>query len=148
MISLRVGQTFEELTRASTFPVVTSSSIPTHDEVGFGVTWVKEPSVIIFFNDPKHGFTLPPTRFAGISYIDNKVSTIATSPMLGKLTFDQAAAELALLQRQFQAGGWKPKFNNNWFDLTPKGRVQLRADLRQGSHGFMKTSMLVGSQPT
>lgn len=143
MISVRVGQTFEEVARASTFPVITSSTIPTSDNTGFGITWVKEPSVIIFFNDPKHGFILPPTKFAGITYIDNKVSTIATSPMLHKLTFDQAATELALLQRQFQAGGWHPELNTNWFDLTPQGRARLHADVRKSSQGFMKTSMLV-----
>lgn len=141
-LSVRVGQTFEEVARTSTFPVLTSSHIPSHDKVGFGVTWVKEPSVIIFFNDPKHGFTLPPTKFAGITYINNKVSTIATSPMLDKLTFNQAAAELALLQPQFQAGGWRPELNTTWFDLTPQGRVQLHADVRKSSHGFMKTVML------
>jgi hypothetical protein len=143
MISVRVGQTFEEVVRSSTFPVKASSNIPNDEEVGFGVTLIKEPAVIIFFNDAKHGFTLPPTTFAGISYIDNKVSTIATSPMLHKLTFDKAAAELARLQRQFQAGGWQPEINNKWFDLTPQGLAQLRLDVRNSSNGFMRTIMLV-----
>lgn len=63
--------------------------------------------------------------------------------MLQKLTFDQAATELALLQRQFQAGGWRPELNTDWFDLSPQGLVQLRTDVRKSSHGFMKTSILV-----
>jgi hypothetical protein len=143
VISVRIGQPFEEVVSGSTFLVRRASNIPTYDEVGFGVTWVKEPAVIIHFNDPKHGFTLPPTTLAAISYLHNKADTIATSPMLNKLSFSQAASQLALLQRQFQAGEWQLELNTDWFDLSPKGRDELHEYLRNPESGYVKTVSLV-----
>lgn len=143
VISLRIGQTFEEVVSGSSFPVMVSSNIPTYDTVGFGTTRVKDPAVIIHFNDPRHGFTLPPTTFAAIGYMHNKVDTIATSPMLRKLTFDQAVSELEILQRQFQIGGWQLENKTTWFDLTTEGRKKLYEHVRLESNGFMKTTLLV-----
>ena len=143
VISVRIGQTFEEVVSGSSFLVMNSSNIPTQDTVGFGATWVKEPAVIIHFNDPLHGFTLPPTTFAAIGYMHNKVDTITTSPMLKKLTFNQAIAELALLQRQFQEGGWQLENETTWYDLTSEGREKLYKHVRLESNGFMKTTLLV-----
>ncbi|TFW30124.1 hypothetical protein E4O92_17475 [Massilia horti] len=59
--------------------------------------------------------------------MDNKVETVATSPMLDKLPFDQAVAILEDLQNQFKAGGWEPwaKDGSEWFDLTPEGKKRL-----------------------
>src|SRR3712207_7427924 len=34
----------------------------------FGAIWVTEPAVIIRFTDPKHEFTLPPTKFAALTF--------------------------------------------------------------------------------
>ena len=141
-ISVRIGQTFNEVARASTFPVTAASNIPNNSN-GSGATWVTEPAVVIQFNDPEHGFTLPATTFAAIGYMDGKVDDISTSPMLGKLPFDEAATVLARLQRQFQDGGWRPQPNNVWFDLAPLGREQLRKHVRKESNGFMKTTMLI-----
>jgi hypothetical protein len=142
-ISVRIGQSFEEVASSSSYPVVASSNIPTYDEAGIGVTWVKKPAVIIQFNDPQHKFTLPPTKFAAIGYRHNKVDTIATSPMLRKLSFAQAATELALLQSQFQAGGWQLENGTTWFNLTPEGRKELHEYMRHKNNGFMKTALLV-----
>lgn len=142
ILSVRIGQTFDEVVSASTFPVLAASNIPNNPN-GSGATWVREPAVIIQFNDPKYGFTLPATTFAAIGYMEGKVDDISTSPMLNKVTFDQATRRLEILQRQFQAGGWRPEFNTNWFDLTPKGREQLHKHVRSGRNGFMKTTMLV-----
>lgn len=141
-ISLRIGQRFEQVVSASTFPVISASMVPNNPH-GSGATWVKEPAVIIQFNDPHYGFTLPATTFAVIGYMDGKVDDISTSPMLSKATFGQAITTLEILQRQFQSSGWQPEFDTNWFDLTPRGRDQLHQHVRSVNNGFMKTTILV-----
>lgn len=137
-ISVRIGDTFEQVARASSFPVMASSDKPTYDEVGSGATWVRKPAVIIQFNDPKYGFSLPPTTFATIGYMHNKVDTIATSPMLSQLSYDQALAVIVALQNQFIAGAWQLDDATTWFDLTPVGRNTLHRNLRLGSQGYRK----------
>lgn len=143
VLSLRVGQTFEEVAQSSSFPVRVFSDVPDKDGDGFGTTWVTHPSVIVIFNDPAHGFTLPPTRFATIGYIKNKVMTISTTPMLYKMPFDQAMDELINLQSQFKAGEWRPTNGTHWFDLSPTGQQTLRSHVRDPGHGYMKTTFLV-----
>ncbi len=142
VISVRIGQTFTEVARASSFPVISSSNVP-DNPLGSGATWVDKPSVIIHYNDPDHGFTLPETTFAAISYMDGKVDTIATSPMLRKATFSNAMEEIAALQSQFQAGGWQLDNGTSWYDLTPPGRERLHEELKKLSNGHMETKMLV-----
>ncbi|MDB5793002.1 MAG: hypothetical protein JWQ80_3026 [Massilia sp.] len=129
LLSFRIGQTFEEVVRNSTYPVMERSNLPADDDTQFGATWVTEPAVIVRFNDPKHGFTLPPTRFAALSYQHNVASTLATSPMLDKLPFLQAVRVLENMQNQFKAGGWEPYevHQSKWFDLTAEGRKRLHA---------------------
>jgi hypothetical protein len=142
-LTVRIGLPFEDVVHMSTFPVMSSSNIPTDDPGGTGITFVTKPAVIIKFNDPYYGFTLPATSFAGISYLDGKVSSIRTSPMLHTLPFHQAFAELANLQRQFQASGWRLDHNTNWFDLTPAGRRRLYEYLRSGKNGRVKAASLI-----
>jgi len=89
MIALRIGQPFAEVVRNSSYPIMTESIVPSDQDDGFGATYVTEPSVVLQFNDPKHGFTLPPTTFLAITYMNGVVATVATSPMLKKLPFDQ-----------------------------------------------------------
>jgi hypothetical protein len=127
ILSLRVGQTFEEVVAASSFPVLKESNLPADDPTGFGSTWVTRPAVIIKFDDPQHGFVLPPTKFAGVSYDANRVLSIETSPMLEKVPFEQAVDIMAKLQEQFKAGGWQPwpGDGSEWFDFSPEGRKRL-----------------------
>lgn len=127
MLSFRVGQRFEEVVKNSTYPVMQRSAVPEADTNFSGVTAVSEPAVVLCFNDPQHGFTLPPTKFALIGYTHNVVDTVSTSPMLDKLPFDQAMAILEDLQAQFKAGGWEPwdADGSKWFDLTPEGKKRL-----------------------
>lgn len=131
VLSFRIAQTFEEVVKNSTYPVMERSNLPAEDPSGskFGETWVTEPAVIIHFNDPKHGFTLPPTKFAALGFDHNVAATLATSPMLDKLPFDDAVAVLENLQSQFKAGGWEPYkvHDSEWFDLTPEGKKRLHA---------------------
>lgn len=129
VLSFKIGQTFEEVVKASSYPVVEYSNIPTRDRIQAGETFVTEPAVVLVFNDPEHGFKLPATRFAMIGYTHNKVETVATSPMLEELPFDQAVAILENLQIQFKAGGWEPWIDDGsaWFDFTAEGKKRLYA---------------------
>jgi hypothetical protein len=142
ILSFRIGQNFDEVVKGSTYPVVERSNIPTHAYLQSGETFVTEPAVILRFNDPKHGFTLPPTRFAMLGYMHDKVETVATSPMMDKLPFNQAVAVLEDLQNQFKAGGWEPweGDGSTWFDLTPEGKKRLYA--RMFEAGFAQEASL------
>lgn len=108
----------------------------------FGAVWVTEPAVIIRFSDPKHGFTLPPTKFAVLTFSENQAVTLSTSPMLDPLPFDEAVAILENQQNQFKAGGWEPwaADDSTWFDLTEEGKKRLYA--RMFRPGYMQTASL------
>jgi hypothetical protein len=142
LLSFRPGQAFEGVVKDSTYPVMTRSNLPSESESGWGATWVTEPAVIVRLNDSEHGFTLPPTKFAALSYQQNVVASLATSPMLEELPFDQAVGVLENLQDQFKAGGWEPWAVDGsvWFDLTPEGKKQLYA--RMFEPGYMQTAIL------
>ena len=144
VLAFRLGQTFEQVVNDSTYPVLERSNHPADDPGGnrFGATWVTEPSVIIRFTDPKHGFTLPATKFAALTFSENQAVSLATSPMLDSLPFDEAVVILENLQNQFKAGGWEPweKNDSTWFDLTPDGKKRLYA--RMFKPGYMETTEL------
>ncbi|MRW85221.1 hypothetical protein GJ698_14125 [Pseudoduganella sp. FT26W] len=133
-LSLRVQQPFHEVVKDSSFPVMASSNIPDASTDGSGATWVTEPAVVIHFNDAEHGFTLPPTTFAAVSYSDYRVITIDTSPMLKKLSFGETLEIVDSLQRQFQAKGWQLAHGAKWIDLSDSGKSTLRAVLREHGH--------------
>jgi hypothetical protein len=127
LLSFRLGQSFDEVVKSSTYPVMRRSTLPTEETSWAGATFVTEPAVILCFDDPQHGFALPPTKFAMVGYTEKVVTTVSTSPMLDKLSFDQAVAVLENLQNQFKAGGWEPWAvdGSQWFDLTPEGKQRL-----------------------
>ncbi|MGX4640017.1 hypothetical protein [Massilia sp. SYSU DXS3249] len=129
VLAFRLGQTFEQVIKESSYPALQRSNRPAEDPGyhKFGAIWVTEPAVIIRFTDPKHGFTLPPTKFAALGFSENQAITLATSPMLEPMPFDEAVAILENLQNQFKAGGWEPWADNDstWFDLTPEGKKRL-----------------------
>jgi hypothetical protein len=128
-LSVRIGEAYENVVKESTFPVAENSMPPGN---GFGTTDVDAPAVVIAFNDPTNGFTLPPTKFAGITYLDGKVLTIRTSPMLESLPFEKAIRLMNRLQADFKKSGWKPvkpcgERAPSWFDSTsPAGLAELR----------------------
>lgn len=128
-LSVRIGETYEDVIKGSTFPVVKHSLAPGK---GFGTTDVDEPAVVIVFNDRTNGFTLPPTKFGGVTYLDGKVVTIRTSPMLEALPFNEAIALVNRLQADFKQAGWEPIERSgerppSWFDTaSPAGLAELR----------------------
>jgi len=144
ILAFRLGQTFEEVARHSSYPVMARSNRPVDDpgDHKFGAIYVEEPAVIIRFTDPKHGFRLPPTKFAVLTFSFNRAVTLTTSPMLEPLPFDEAVAALENLQNQFKAGGWEPweKDDSTWFDLTAEGKKRLYA--RMFEPGYMQWSSL------
>lgn len=131
ILSFRVGASFQEVVDASTYPVMEHAIAPSADGVYPGDIFVTEPAVILHFNDPRHGFILPPTKFALLGFEKHGLSTASTSPMLKALPFDQTVAILENLQNQFKAGGWEPwkGDNSKWFDLTPEGKKRLYAQM-------------------
>lgn len=139
VLAFRLGQTFEQVVRDSSYPALERSNRPAEDpgDHKFGAIWVTEPAVIIRFTDPKHGFTLPPTKFAGLAFSENQAISLATSPMMDPLPFDEAVAILENLQNQFKVGGWEPRKKNDstWYDLTPEGKKRLYA--RMFEPGYM-----------
>jgi hypothetical protein len=144
LLSFSLGETFESVANNSSYPVMEHSNHPSEDpgDGQFGATWVTEPAVVIHFRDPKHGFTLAPTKFAALTFSENKVVSLATSPMLENLPFDEAVAMLENLQNQFKAGGWEPWEGNDstWFDLSPDGKKRLYA--RMFEPGYSQSAEL------
>ncbi|QBE62736.1 hypothetical protein [Pseudoduganella lutea] len=142
VLSFRIGQTFEEVVSASTYPVVERSNVPTHTYLQAGETFVTESAVVLVFNDPKYGFRLPPTKFALVGYTHNRVDTVATTPLLEKVSFDRAVAVVENLQNQFKSSGWEPwrEDGSTWFDLTIEGKKQLYARMFQP--GFSQEATL------
>ena len=121
---------YDEVVRRSTYPARAHGMPPT-GETGFATIDVIEPSVILKYVDPRHGFELPPTKFAALTFGDSVVGTISTTPMLEPRRFPEAVEVLAQVQERFRAGGWVPWVGNQseWFDLSPKGRESLHAEL-------------------
>jgi len=146
LLSFRVGQTFEEVVEGSTYPVLERSILPAEHPRQFGATYVTSPAVIIHFNDPRYGFTLPPTKFAALTYVRNRAMTLSTSPMLEMLPFDDAVIVLEDLQRQFQAGGWRlfDADGSIWFDFTPEGKRRLLTHLLE--HDMKTVSLYVSKK--
>lgn len=125
---------YDEVVKRSSYPARANGLSPTAD-TGFATIDVSEPAVIIKFIDPKHGFELPPTTFAAITFGDAVVGTISTSPMLKPQRFSEAVDVLEQVQTLFKKGGWVPWVGNQngWYDLSPEGRKTLHAELMRYS---------------
>ena len=107
-ISVHVGKPYEKVIKDSTFPVKSKTLIrPTTPPVEDS-TWFESP-VIVKFDDPQHGFILPPTKFGAVGYNSGKVTTITTSPMLSTLSFEQLVPLINHLQKILKNAGWVPE---------------------------------------
>lgn len=131
LLSLRIGQHYDEVVKGSTYPVVNGYGNPHDNENGAGWTFIDKPAVVIEFNDPQHGFRLPPTKFASVGYEREMVRSLTTSPMLEALPFEETIGIVERLQAQFKRGGWTPwRYDGSeWFDLSPAGRRRLSQQL-------------------
>lgn len=136
-LSVHIGKPYELVVKDSSFPVEDKTAIypgdpdDPKDPPRPGSTWISSPTVIDF-DDPAHGFKLPPTVFGAITYANKKVSTLTTSPMSETLPFTQALDRLVTVQDTLKSRGWKvePLDNNDWFIVdSAVERERLRAKL-------------------
>jgi hypothetical protein len=130
-LSVNIGDSYEHVIESSTY-VIRDHSMAPDGKDGFGAVWIDTPAVQVRFSDPLHGFTLPPTKFAMVTLLEYKVTTITTSPMLDPLPFNEAIALLNRLQADFKKAGWEPIERSGerpptWFDTqTAMGLAELR----------------------
>src|SRR5450830_196665 len=116
-IALHIGKPYKDVLRYSTFPVKSETAMRATTPPVEDSTWITRPA-IVKFDDPKHGFTLPPTKFAAIGYNRGRVTTITTSPMLQTLPFDQLILLINNLQLMLKNAGWTPRDEyHTWFKL-------------------------------
>ena len=104
-IDLHIGKPYKDVLRDSTFPVKSETAMRATTPQVEDSTWITRPA-IVKFDDPKHGFTLPPTKFGAIGYNRGKVTTFTTSPMLETLPFDQVISLFNNLQEMLKDSGW------------------------------------------
>ena len=120
-ISLHIGKPYKDILRDSTFPVKSETVIRPTTPPEEDSTWITSP-VIVKFDDPQHGFTLPPTKFAVVGYGEGKVTTIRTSPMLETLSFNQVIPLFSHLQEVLNKSEWVPRHNDRdgWLKIDSK----------------------------
>ena len=120
-ISLHIGKPYKDVLRDSTFPVKSETAMRATTPPIEDSTWITSPA-IVKFDDPQHGFTLPPTKFAVVGYGEGKVTTIRTSPMLETLSFNQVIPLFSHLQEVLNKSGWVPRYNdrNGWLKVDSK----------------------------
>jgi hypothetical protein len=104
-IDLHIGKPYKDVLRDSTFPVKSETAMRATTPQVEDSTWITRPA-IVKFDDPKHGFTLPPKKFGAIGYNRGKVTTFTTSPMLETLPFDQVISLFNNLQEMLKDSGW------------------------------------------
>ena len=129
VISAHIGKTYEGVARDSTFPVKTKTVIYPSDPPEPDSVWLRG-SVIVKFDDPEHGFTLPPTKFGLVGFNNWKVTTITTSPMLETLPFDQLIPLLDHIQEMLKSTGWIPKDNDQDYSWIKTGTETERNSLQ------------------
>ena len=129
VISAHIGKPYERVARDSTFPIKTKTVIYPSDPPEPDSVWLRG-SVIVKFDDPEHGFTLPPTKFGLVSFSDWKVVTITTSPMLETLPFDQLIPLLDHIQRMLKSAGWIPKDDDQDYSWIKTGTKTERSALQ------------------
>jgi len=130
-LRVHIGKTYDETVADSTFGVPAHTVIYPGNPPHPSSAWISTP-VIIDFDDPEHGFTLPVTKFGSIGFDEGKVSNMTTSPMLETLPFDQLVVVLDQLQSQLKNAGWV-EWNtetNPWVNTADEAsRKTLQAEL-------------------
>ncbi|WP_255142122.1 hypothetical protein [Pseudomonas mandelii] len=130
-MTLHIGKPYVELVKDSTFPVKRNTAVYPSEPPHPSSTWISNP-VVVQFDDPEHGFTLPTTKFGAIGFDEGKVSTMTTSPMLETVPFDQLIVVLDQLQNQLKNAGWVlwNAERNPWVETaTEDDKRTLQAEL-------------------
>ncbi|MHC8329908.1 hypothetical protein [Pseudomonas sp. LB1P83] len=131
VLSVHVGKAYEEVVRDSTFSVHAKTAVYPSEPPHPSSTWISSP-VVIRFDDPEHGFILPPTKFGAVTYNKSKVATLTTSPMLETLTFEELMPLLDKMQTMLKEAGWTPRDTSDhaWLVTTNETeRNSLRSKL-------------------
>lgn len=108
VLRVHIGKPYQWVEKDSTTDLENNTAIYPSKPPHPSSTWISRPTVVEF-DDPVHGFTLPPTRFGAVTYRKHRVATITTSPMLETLPFDELVPLLERLQLMLKAGGWVPR---------------------------------------
>ncbi|UST64202.1 hypothetical protein NF673_00190 [Pseudomonas moraviensis] len=138
-IYAHIGKPYAEVVKDSSFPVERKTAIYPSDPPKVDSTWISSP-VVITFDDPEHGFTLPKTIYGAVGYTKGEVDGITTSPMVESLPFDKTAALLDELQTIFRNANWTPEpvEGNDWIKVqSDDERRQLQAKLFDQADGVI-----------
>ncbi|MGY2291552.1 hypothetical protein ACW9H6_16835 [Pseudomonas sp. SDO528_S397] len=126
LISAHTGKRYEQVVHDSSFPIKSKTVIYPGEKPEPDSIWIRSP-VIIKFDDPQHGFTLPPTRFGVVAFNEWKVTTLTTSPMLEALPFEQLIPLLDDLQATLKTAGWTPHYADRGGWLNTESEVARNA---------------------
>jgi hypothetical protein len=138
-IYAHIGKPYAEVVKDSSFPVERKTTTYPSDPPKVDSTWISSP-VVITFDDPEHGFTLPKTIYGAVGYTKGKVDGITTSPMVESLPFDKTIALLDELQTMFRNAKWTPEpvEGNDWIKVqSDDDRRQLQAKLFDQADGVI-----------
>lgn len=136
---VHIGKPYAEVVKDSSFPVERKTAMYPSDPPKVDSTWISSP-VVITFDDPDHGFTLPKTIYGAVGYTKGKVDGITTSPMVETLPFDQAVKLLEDLQSMFRDAHWLPEpvEGNDWIKVqSDNEKRQLQAKLFDQADGVI-----------
>lgn len=136
---VRIGKPYAEVVKDSSFPVERKTAVYPSDPPKVDSTWIGSP-VVITFDDPEHGFTLPKTIYGAVGYTKEKVDGITTSPMVETLPFDQTVKLLSELQARFRDAKWipEPVEGNDWIKVqSDDEKRQLQAKLFDQADGVI-----------
>ncbi|MHC8389406.1 hypothetical protein ACYZTM_15490 [Pseudomonas sp. MDT2-39-1] len=136
---LHIGKPYAELVEDYTFPIERQTAVYPSDPPEVDSTWISSP-VVITFDDPEHGFTLPETIYGTVGYSKGKVDGITTSPMVETLPFPQTAKLLDDLQSMFKKTGWTPETveGNDWIKVSSdEEKRKLQAKLFDQADGVI-----------
>ncbi|WP_339453912.1 hypothetical protein [Pseudomonas sp. EA_5y_Pfl2_R50] len=126
VLSVYVGKPYEQVVEDSTFAVDSKTAIYPGPPPHPSSTWISDP-VVVQFDDPSHGFTLPPTKFGAVTYRKSKVATVTTSPMLETIPFAELVPLLEKLQLMLKAAGWAPR------DVDKHAWVEVPSDVEKSA---------------
>lgn len=136
---VHIGKPYAEVVKDSSFPVERKTAMYPSDPPKVDSTWISSP-VVITFDDPEHGFTLPKTIYGAVGYTKGKVDGITTSPMVETLPFKQTVKLLDDLQSMFRNAHWipEPVEGNDWIKLqSDNEKRQLQAKLFDQAEGVI-----------
>ncbi|WP_339453909.1 hypothetical protein [Pseudomonas sp. EA_5y_Pfl2_R50] len=139
VLVVRIGKPYAEVVKDSSFPVEGKTAMYPSDPPKVDSTWISSP-VVITFDDPEHGFTLPKTIYGAVGYTKGKVDGITTSPMVETLPFDQTVKLLNDLQLMFRDALWipEPVEGNDWIKVqSDDEKRQLQAKLFDQADGVI-----------